>query len=76
MTGGLNGAQARGFVDYERSAMPYRDVAGRLQDYDEVLAKMEEPAFSELLNTQSARCMGCGTPFCHQTASGDRCSQV
>ena len=22
------------------------------------------------LATQSARCMGCGTPFCHQTATG------
>ena len=62
--------QARGFLDYERSPMPYRPEAERLQDYDEVLAKMEEPAFGELLNTQSARCMGCGTPFCHQNATG------
>lgn len=23
-----------------------------------------------LLHTQAARCMGCGTPFCHQTNTG------
>ena len=29
---------------------------------------------ADLLSTQSARCMDCGTPFCHQTSSGVACS--
>ena len=52
--------------------MPYRPTAERLEDWGEVLAKLPEPAFGDLLSTQSARCMGCGTPFCHQTSTGTR----
>ncbi|MEW5307462.1 MAG: hypothetical protein WDW36_009857 [Sanguina aurantia] len=35
-------------------------------------AHSEEDALSTaaLLHTQAARCMGCGTPFCHQTNTG------
>ena len=50
--------------------MPYRETGERMQDWGEVVAKLPSPAFDELLNTQSARCMGCGTPFCHQTGTG------
>lgn len=42
----------RGFVEYERLAMPYRDVDERLGDYDEVLAKLDKNEREELLNTQ------------------------
>ena len=42
----------RGFVEYERLAMPYRDVDERLGDYDEVLAKLDKTERGELLNTQ------------------------
>ena len=66
--------QTRGFVDYERSPMPYRETGERMKDWGEVVAKLPSPAFDELLNTQSARCMGCGTPFCHQTGTGTYCS--
>lgn len=42
----------RGFVEYERLAMPYRDVNERIEDYDEVLAKLDKSEREELLNTQ------------------------
>lgn len=51
--------------------MPYRDVAERSKDWGEVLSKMASQESADLLSTQSARCMNCGTPFCHQTTSGE-----
>ncbi|CAL5227781.1 g10803 [Coccomyxa viridis] len=60
----------RGFIDYRRNPMPYRDVEERSKDWGEVLSKMASQESADLLSTQSARCMDCGTPFCHQTNSG------
>ncbi|XP_043689612.1 glutamate synthase 1 [NADH], chloroplastic-like isoform X1 [Telopea speciosissima] len=57
----------RGFVAYERESNSYRDPNARINDWKEV---MEESKPGELLKTQSARCMDCGTPFCHQDNSG------
>nr|GEW31813.1 glutamate synthase 1 [NADH], chloroplastic isoform X1 [Tanacetum cinerariifolium] len=57
----------RGFVAYEREGVSYRDPAVRMEDWNEV---MEETKPGPLLKTQSARCMDCGTPFCHQETSG------
>ncbi|KAK4839697.1 hypothetical protein QYF36_024094 [Acer negundo] len=57
----------RGFVAYEREGVQYRDPNVRMNDYKEV---MEESKPGPLLKTQSARCMDCGTPFCHQENSG------
>ncbi|CAI0412864.1 unnamed protein product [Linum tenue] len=57
----------RGFVAYEREGVQYRDPNVRMNDWNEV---MEESKPGPLLNTQSARCMDCGTPFCHQEHSG------
>ncbi|KAL1822269.1 hypothetical protein ACET3Z_009047 [Daucus carota] len=57
----------RGFVAYERAGISYRDPNVRMSDWKEV---MEETKPGPLLNTQSARCMDCGTPFCHQENSG------
>lgn len=53
----------RGFVAYERQGVSYRDPNVRMEDWKEV---MEESKPGPLLTTQSARCMDCGTPFCHQ----------
>jgi len=53
----------RGFVAYEREGVQYRDPNVRMTDWKEV---MEETKPGPLLKTQSARCMDCGTPFCHQ----------
>ncbi|KAL6123089.1 hypothetical protein ACLB2K_075612 [Fragaria x ananassa] len=57
----------RGFVSYEREGVQYRDPNVRMNDWDEV---MEETKPGPLVNTQSARCMDCGTPFCHQENTG------
>ncbi|KAH1075356.1 hypothetical protein J1N35_027684 [Gossypium stocksii] len=57
----------RGFVAYEREGVQYRDPNVRMNDWEEV---MEESKPGPLLKTQSARCMDCGTPFCHQENSG------
>ncbi|XVF53410.1 hypothetical protein PTKIN_Ptkin05aG0097500 [Pterospermum kingtungense] len=56
-----------GFVAYEREGIQYRDPVVRMNDWKEV---MEESKPGPLLKTQSARCMDCGTPFCHQENSG------
>ncbi|KAJ3670906.1 hypothetical protein LUZ60_008332 [Juncus effusus] len=64
-------AQKRGgFKMYERQSISYRDPKQRIQDWDEVAI---ENVPGPLLNTQSARCMDCGTPFCHQESSGAGC---
>ncbi|CAK9318191.1 unnamed protein product [Citrullus colocynthis] len=57
----------RGFIAYEREGVKYRDPNVRMGDWKEV---MEESKPGPLLKTQSARCMDCGTPFCHQENSG------
>lgn len=56
--------------------MPYRPVEDRMQDYNEVLGRLPQQDEEELLHTQAARCMDCGTPFCHQTASGVCCCSL
>eukprot|EP01018_Ginkgo_biloba_P023041 Gb_24796 [translate_table: standard] len=56
-----------GFMMYERETIAYRDAAVRINDWKEVV---EETKPGPLLKTQSARCMDCGTPFCHQEQSG------
>lgn len=58
-----NAIKKGGFIKYERKAISYRDPLERIQDYNEVAI---ENVPGPLLKTQSARCMDCGTPFCHQ----------
>jgi glutamate synthase (NADH) len=59
-----------GFVTYERSPMPYRPVQDRLVDWNEVHLPLSSDGRAELLNTQSARCMDCGTPYCLNKDTG------
>ena len=59
-----------GFMRYERDPLSYRPVNERLKDYDEVLAPTLDGATADLLNTQSARCMDCGTPYCLNKDTG------
>jgi glutamate synthase (NADPH/NADH) small chain len=54
--------KATGFLEYARAKPPARPVAERVGDYRHVYAAY--PA--EELTRQSARCMDCGVPFCHQ----------
>ncbi|KAL5711606.1 alanine dehydrogenase [Ranunculus cassubicifolius] len=62
-----NAVKNRGFIAYERESISYRDANTRMNDWEEV---MESPKPGHLLKTQTARCMDCGTPFCHQDHSG------
>jgi glutamate synthase (NADPH/NADH) small chain len=50
-----------GFLDYERLTSRYRPVEDRIQDYRDVSVQIPE----EEMVRESARCMDCGTPFCH-----------
>ena len=50
-----------GFLKIKREVSPYRPVCDRVKDYKEVV-QLRSDAMSE---EQGARCMDCGTPFCH-----------
>ena len=54
-----------GFLEFPRSAVPYRDAAERIGDFREIFTDPDD----SLLRRQGARCMDCGVPFC-QTATG------
>ncbi len=49
-----------GFKEYQRETVPYRDPMLRLNDYAEIYTDPLE----NHLQTQGARCMDCGVPFC------------
>ncbi len=51
-----------GFLEYPRRANPMRPVNERILDWKEVYVLRTE----EECRTQGARCMDCGTPFCHR----------
>jgi glutamate synthase (NADPH/NADH) small chain len=50
-----------GFLEFNRELPAKRPVAERVNDYKEFVERYS----SEKLNQQSARCMDCGIPFCH-----------
>ncbi len=50
-----------GFMEYARLNSRYRPVEERIQDYQEISLPVEE----QELSREGARCMDCGTPFCH-----------
>ena len=54
-----------GFKEYQRETVPYRDPLLRLNDYSEIYAN----PLKNHLQTQGARCMDCGVPFC-QSGTG------
>ncbi len=58
--------KATGFKEFQRQAEPYRDPALRLKDFQEIYT----PHDAAQLQTQGARCMDCGVPFCQ---SGNGC---
>eukprot|EP00963_Diacronema_lutheri_P006323 scaffold544_cov320-Pavlova_lutheri.AAC.37 len=69
--GSVKGAKnMRGFVEYSRASVPYRPEAERIKDWKEVIQPDSPESHEERLTTQSARCMDCGTPYCHQLSSG------
>lgn len=50
-----------GFLEHKREIPQKRDVQQRILDYKEVEGPVEE----SITVKQAARCMDCGTPFCH-----------
>ena len=50
-----------GFMEYVRELPSEREPLERISDWDEFHLHMAE----EKLRNQGARCMDCGTPFCH-----------
>jgi glutamate synthase (NADPH/NADH) small chain len=50
-----------GFMEYARELPQRRPVTERVNDYFEIYA----PFPKENVQTQGARCMDCGVPFCH-----------
>ncbi|OLC41741.1 MAG: glutamate synthase [Acidobacteria bacterium 13_1_40CM_65_14] len=54
--------KATGFLEIQRKKPPTRPVPDRIRDWREVYLPYEESALRE----QTARCMDCGIPFCHQ----------
>jgi len=55
-----------GFKEFPREVEPYRPAKSRVLDFKEIYTDHDE----KLLNTQAARCMNCGVPFCQ---SGEGC---
>jgi NAD(P)H-dependent glutamate synthase small subunit len=50
-----------GFKEFERKTEAYREVSVRMADYGEIFTGSHD---LEHLQTQGARCMDCGVPFC------------
>eukprot|EP00928_Gymnodinium_smaydae_P094426 TRINITY_DN792_c0_g1_i6.p1 TRINITY_DN792_c0_g1~~TRINITY_DN792_c0_g1_i6.p1 ORF type:complete len:2136 (-),score=409.08 TRINITY_DN792_c0_g1_i6:291-6698(-) len=54
-----------GFIKYSRAEINKRGVNDRAIDFVEIHAHNDE----KQIRTQAARCMDCGTPFCHQSVT-------
>ena len=50
-----------GFKEYDRQTEAYRPVRDRINDYGEIFTGSHN---EDQLQTQGARCMDCGVPFC------------
>ncbi len=50
-----------GFLEYQRKTYSYKPVAKRKHNFDEFIVGLGEKENAK----QAARCMDCGTPFCH-----------
>ena len=48
-------------MEFERKPIANRDPLVRVKDWDEIHEDFDE----EKVQTQGARCMDCGTPYCH-----------
>jgi len=55
-------SKLKGFMEIDRQKQPVRDTDQRVHDWREVYL----PYATTDLRSQSARCMDCGIPFCHQ----------
>ena len=53
--------KATGFMEIERKTIANRDPLKRLKDWNEIHKEFDP----EAVQSQGARCMDCGTPYCH-----------
>jgi len=53
--------KASGFMEIERETIPNRQPLERIKDWNEIHEQFKE----QKLRDQGARCMDCGTPYCH-----------
>lgn len=53
--------KSTGFLQYQRQAAPERPPQERVQNWQPIYGQLPLP----MLQTQAARCMDCGVPFCH-----------
>jgi glutamate synthase (NADPH/NADH) small chain len=53
--------KATGFMEIERKTIANRPPLERVKDWDEIHEHFDE----EKVQKQGARCMDCGTPYCH-----------
>jgi len=62
----------RGFHEYSRKAMSYRSDKDRTMDWEEIYATQAKKSqqWHSWMETQTARCMDCGTPTCHSPNQG------
>ena len=58
--------KATGFKEYERKDRAYKPVDVRIVNFKEFVVPLDE----QELQTQGARCMDCGIPFCHDGPNG------
>ena len=63
-------ADPKGFLKFRRKDAPKRPVADRLADWREVYADQDKATRDGQVQTQAARCMDCGIPFCHSGTAG------
>jgi glutamate synthase (NADPH/NADH) len=54
-----------GFVKFSRAEIPKRPIPQRAGDFVEIYPQNDK----QMVRTQAARCMDCGTPFCHQSVT-------
>eukprot|EP00397_Hematodinium_sp_SG-2012_P000168 GEMP01000168.1.p1 GENE.GEMP01000168.1~~GEMP01000168.1.p1 ORF type:complete len:2460 (+),score=682.77 GEMP01000168.1:153-7532(+) len=60
-------SKRKGFHIYARKGTAYRDPQERIFDYEEIYSDVvnRSKRWYQLMETQTARCMDCGTPTCH-----------
>lgn len=54
--------KATGFLEFERQELKYQKVEDRVRHYNEFTV----PPVESDMQTQGARCMECGVPYCHR----------
>jgi glutamate synthase (NADPH/NADH) small chain len=54
--------KATGFLEFERQELKYQKVEDRVRHYNEFTV----PPLESDMQTQGARCMECGVPYCHR----------